>query len=93
MEFTILDDFAEQNKVAVRWTLKGTHEKDFAGFQASHQKFEAHGADIFHFEKDKIKEAWTIFDALKLALQIGIVEGALQPVQLRSYNASIHYLV
>jgi steroid delta-isomerase-like uncharacterized protein len=80
MEFTILDDFAEQNKVAVRWTLKGTHEKDFAGFQASHQKFEAHGADIFHFEKDKIKEAWTIFDALKPALQMGIVE-SVQPVQ------------
>ena len=86
MEFTILDDFAEQNKVAVRWTLKGTHEKDFAGFQASHQKFEAHGADIFHFEKDKIKEAWTIFDALKPALQIGIVESVKQ-YSKRSYNA------
>jgi predicted SnoaL-like aldol condensation-catalyzing enzyme len=63
MQVTIVDDFGEQNKVAIRWTLK-----------ASHEKFEAHGADIFHFETDKIKEAWTIFDALTPALQIGVVE-------------------
>jgi hypothetical protein len=37
--------------------LKATHEKEFAGLPASHEKFEAHGADIFHFEKDKIEEA------------------------------------
>ncbi len=31
MQITILDDFGEQNKVAIRWTLKATYEKDFAG--------------------------------------------------------------
>src|SRR5215467_78634 len=31
MGITILDEIEEQNKVAVRWTLKATHEKDFAG--------------------------------------------------------------
>ena len=80
MQITIVEDIAEGSNVAVRWTLKATHEGDFAGLPASHKKLEAHGADIFHFEKDKIKEAWTIFDALKPALQIGIVE-SLQPVQ------------
>jgi steroid delta-isomerase-like uncharacterized protein len=80
MQFTILDDFGEQNKVAIRWTLKATHEKEFAGFPASHEKFEAHGADLFHFETDKIKEAWTIFDALAPALQLGVVE-KVQEVQ------------
>ena len=74
MQVTIVDEFGEQNKVAIRSTLKGTHEKDFAGFSASHGKFETHGADIFHFENDKIKEAWTMFDALTPALELGIVE-------------------
>jgi hypothetical protein len=36
--------------------LKATHEKEFAGHPAGHEKFEAHGAVIFHFEKDKIDE-------------------------------------
>ena len=60
--------------------MKATHEKEFAGLPASHEKFEAHGADIFHFETDKIKEAWTIFDALAPALQLGVVE-KVQEVQ------------
>ena len=67
MKVTILDDLAEQNKVAIRWTLKATHEKDFTDFPATHKKFETQGADIFHFEGDKIKEAWTMTDLSVLA--------------------------
>ena len=67
MKVTILDDFGEQNKVAIRWTLKATHEKDFADFPATHKKFETRGIDIFHFEGDKIKEAWTLCDMDVLA--------------------------
>ena len=67
MKVTILDEFGEQNKIAVRWTLKATHEKDFADFPATHKKFETQGVDIFYFEGDKIKEAWTICDMSVLA--------------------------
>lgn len=67
MKVTILDDFGEQNKVAIRWTLTATHEKDFADFPATHKKFETRGVDIFHFEGDKIKEAWTTCDMSVLA--------------------------
>jgi steroid delta-isomerase-like uncharacterized protein len=67
MKVTILDDFGEQNKVAIRWTLKATHEKDFADFPATHKKFETQGVDIFHFDGDKIKEAWTLCDMSVLA--------------------------
>jgi steroid delta-isomerase-like uncharacterized protein len=80
LEVTIVEDMAEGNNVAVRWTLKATHEGDFAGLPASHKKFEAHGAEIFHFENNKIKEAWTIFDALAPALRLGVVE-MVQPEQ------------
>ena len=60
MKITVLDDFGEENKIAIRWNLKATHEKDFADFPATHKKFETQGVDIFHFEGDKIKEAWTL---------------------------------
>jgi steroid delta-isomerase-like uncharacterized protein len=62
MKITIHDDFGEQNKIAIRWTLEATHEKDFTDFPATHKKFETRGVDIFHFEGDKIKEAWTVCD-------------------------------
>ena len=67
MKITVLDDLGEQDKVAIRWTLKATHEKDFADCPATHNKFETQGADIFHFEGDKIKEAWTVCDMAVLA--------------------------
>lgn len=67
MKVTILDDIGEENKIAIRWVLKATHEKDFANFSATHKKFETQGAEIFHFEGDKIKEAWTVCDMAVLA--------------------------
>ncbi len=42
--------------------LLQTHEKDFADSSATQKKSQAEGVDIFHFEGDKIKEAWTITD-------------------------------
>jgi steroid delta-isomerase-like uncharacterized protein len=62
LKVTIQDDFGDQNKLAIRWTLKATHEKDFADFPATHKKFETRGVEILHFEGDKIKEAWTLAD-------------------------------
>ena len=62
MKVTIVDDFGDQNKMAVRWTLKATHEKDFADFPATHKKIETQGVEILYFEGDKIKEAWTVAD-------------------------------
>ena len=47
MQITIVEDIAEGSNVAVRWTLKATHEGDFAGLPASHKKLEAHGAIFF----------------------------------------------
>jgi steroid delta-isomerase-like uncharacterized protein len=67
MKVTILDGFGDQNKIVIRWNLKATHEKDFADFPATHKKFETQGVDIFHFEGDKIKEAWTLSDMSVLA--------------------------
>jgi steroid delta-isomerase-like uncharacterized protein len=67
LHVTILDEFGDQNKVAIRWTAKATHKKDFAGLPASNKKVEIQGAEILHFEADKIKEAWTIYDARELA--------------------------
>ena len=73
MEITIVDDFGEQDKVAMMWTLKGTFAKEFLGYPPSHEKFETKGVEIFHFQSGKIKEAWTIFDALTPALLLDIV--------------------
>ena len=68
MKITILDNFGDQNKIALRWTLNATHAKDFADFPATHKKFETQGVEILHFEGDKIKEAWTVCDMSPLVM-------------------------
>jgi predicted ester cyclase len=70
MQFNIVDNFAEHDKVAIRWVLQATHKKK----PSTHQKFQTMGISIFHFEDDKIKEAWIVFDALNPALQLRVVD-------------------
>jgi predicted ester cyclase len=64
MNITIVDSFGEQDKLAMRWTLKSTFVKEFAGRQPTNEKFETQGVEIFHFQGGKIKEAWTIFGSM-----------------------------
>lgn len=80
IKFTVLDSFSADNKVAIRWNVTATQEGEFMGLPASHRKLDTYGMEIFHFESGKIKEAWTVFDALTPAMEIGLVE----PVQLGS---------
>ncbi len=74
IHFTIMDSIAEFGKVATTWIVEGTHSKDFRGIPATHKKFETVGVNIFHFEGNKIKEAWTVVDGLTAALQVGAVK-------------------
>lgn len=74
IRFTILESISEFNKVATAWIVEGTHAKEFRGIPATHKKFETVGVSIFHFEGNKIKEAWAVTDGLTAALQLGVVK-------------------
>jgi steroid delta-isomerase-like uncharacterized protein len=73
MRFKMVDSIAESDKVASTFVVEGTHEKEFRGIKATHKKFETVGVTIFHFDGNKIKEAWVVVDGLSAALQIGVV--------------------
>ena len=77
IQFTLADSLAEPGKVATAWIVEGTHEKEYSGIPATHKKFETVGISIFHFEGTKIKESWTVADALTPALDLGIVKPVL----------------
>jgi steroid delta-isomerase-like uncharacterized protein len=74
IHFTIVDTIAEPGKVVTAWIVEGTHTKEFRGVPATHKKFETVGVNIFHFEGNKIKEAWIVVDGLSAALQVGAVK-------------------
>ena len=74
IQFTFIDSIVEGGKVAVVWIVEGTHEKEFRGIPATHKKFETVGMNVFHFEGNKIKEAWQVVDGLTAAIQLGVVK-------------------
>jgi len=74
IRYTFVDSIAEYGKVAVVWIVEAKHEKEFRGIPATHKKFETVGVSIFHFDDNKIKEAWAVADGLTAALQLGVVK-------------------
>jgi len=78
MQFKIVDNIAESGKVAVAFVVEGTHKKEFRGIPATQKKFETVGVTVFHFDGNKIKEAWVVVDGLSAALQIGVVRKVSQ---------------
>jgi steroid delta-isomerase-like uncharacterized protein len=55
IKFTVEREIATDNKVAMRWTITGTHKGEFLGMPATGNTVSDYGIDIFTFENGKIK--------------------------------------
>ena len=56
---TIEDIFAEGDRVAYRWTARGTHLGEWAGISPTGNHMTAAGITVFRVTEDKIVEGWT----------------------------------
>jgi len=68
----IEDLFAEEDKVAVRYTESGTMKGDLFGMAATGKKFSTPAIEIWRFENGKLKEMWMARDTLTQGVQMGI---------------------
>lgn len=68
---TIDETISENNRVALRWTVKGTHQGEFLGIPASNKKINLPITEVFRIENGILKEAWDQYDRLHLLEQIG----------------------
>jgi steroid delta-isomerase-like uncharacterized protein len=71
--FTIDDQFAEGDRVATRWTARGTHQGELAGISATGKEVTVTGLTFSRFEGGKIVEDWLIWDTLGMLVQLGAV--------------------
>lgn len=63
---------ADDNSVAIAYTVTGTHQGPFQGIPATGRKIKARGAQIARFNDDgKIAERWGSSDELGIMQQIG----------------------
>lgn len=63
---------AEEDIVAIRFTLAGTHEGVFMDIPPTGRTVEVGGCGIFHFGDGQIIERWQEFDTLGLLGQLGV---------------------
>jgi steroid delta-isomerase-like uncharacterized protein len=73
LQYEIQDMIAEDDKVVFRARMRGTHEGEFMGFEATGERFDAEGIIIARIEDGMIAERWASYDALGMMRQLGIV--------------------
>ena len=71
INFTIEDLTAEEAKVAIRWTMTGTHNNEFMGIAATGKQFTVKGATFARISNEKMSEAWLYWDRLGMLEQLG----------------------
>ncbi len=69
---TIEDTVTEGDKIAARYTARGTHHGEFMGIQPTGKTFEMSEITIKRFEGGKLAESWAIPDFVSLLQQLGI---------------------
>lgn len=73
LSWSIEDVMAEGDRVAVRWSVTGTHQGEFLGIPATSKEVTVRGFSLEQIEGGKIKESWGEWDALGLLQQLGVI--------------------
>jgi steroid delta-isomerase-like uncharacterized protein len=71
LQMTIEDIFGEDEKIVVAWTLSGTHDGEFTGIPATHNKVSVDGVTIHHVADGKVIDSFANWNALALMKQLG----------------------
>lgn len=70
---TVDEQFGEGDRVATRWTGRGTHTGEIAGIAATGKDVTVSGLTFSRLEGGKVVEEWTNWDTLGMLVQIGAV--------------------
>jgi predicted ester cyclase len=73
LKVTIEDLLAEGDKVAVRYSVEGTHQGEALASPATGQKIRFTGITIARVEGGKIVQGWNNLDQLGLLTQLGLL--------------------
>jgi steroid delta-isomerase-like uncharacterized protein len=79
----IEDQIAEDDKVVTRWTMRGTHRREFRGIAPTGNALEITGIGIFRFSEGKVVESWDNLDQLGMMRQLGAIPTPEQSEEAR----------
>ena len=67
------DMIAEGDKVAVRYTLEGTHEGELFGVPPTGRRLSIKSISVERVSDGKIREHWRVTDSLDMMQQLGVI--------------------
>jgi len=71
LRFSIEDIVVEKEKVAVAWSISGTHRGEFLGIAPTNKRISVDGITISHLADGKIMDSYVSWDALGVFQQLG----------------------
>ncbi len=73
VQLSVEDQVAEGDRVATRWSARGTHQGELVGVDPTGNQVQITGITISRIEGGKIAEDWINYDALGMMQQIGAI--------------------
>jgi steroid delta-isomerase-like uncharacterized protein len=70
---TVDDQTGEGDKVATRWTGRGTHDGELLGIAPTGKQVTVSGITLSRLKEGKVVEEWTTWDTLGMLQQLGAV--------------------
>ena len=73
MRLSAEDIVAEEDRVALRWRIQGTHQGELMGIPATGKAVDITGAVIRRYADGKVAEHWEVFDQVGMLQQLGVI--------------------
>jgi steroid delta-isomerase-like uncharacterized protein len=73
LSLTVEDVAGDGDRVAARWSARGTHTEEMFGIPPTGNRLEIHGISFFRFADGKIAEDWVEENTLSVLQQLGVV--------------------
>jgi steroid delta-isomerase-like uncharacterized protein len=74
LDCQIHDLFAEGDRVAIRYTVRGTNTGEIMGAEPTGKQFELEAQAIYRLEGGRVVEIWEAWNVLGLMQQLGMAE-------------------
>jgi len=73
LHITVQDQIAENDLVATRYVMHGTHQGEFANIPPTGRQFTVTGIETHRFADGKLIELWNVVDLLGMLQQLGVI--------------------
>jgi hypothetical protein len=75
----LAQEVGDEHRIAIEFRITGTHTGEAPEVAASGGAIDVEGSAFLTLRDDKIVEAWTVFDSLALAVQMGATQSMPTP--------------